>query len=260
MEKESVVSDRENKGAEAIMAKGEAGPPLPPPPLKSARYDDIYFSAQGGLAEKDYIFVGGNGLPGRWEGRQAFTICETGFGTGLSFLAAWRSFSRTALAGQRLDYIGIEKDPLAASEILSVLRGWREEIGGGIFDRFLENYPLRTPGYHRILFPEGEDGRGGACATLTLIFADVNEALPDLDVPGGVDAWFLDGFTPAKNPEMWGPVLFSEMARLSAPGARCATFTVAGVVRRGLESAGFRLEKRPGFGRKNEMLAGVLGT
>ncbi len=251
MKKESAVSDRAEEESEAMAVS---------PPLKSARYDDIYFSAQGGLAEKDYIFVGGNGLPDRWAGRQAFTICETGFGTGLSFLAAWRAFSRTAQAGQRLDYIGIEKDPLAASEILSALGGWREEIGSGIFDGFLENYPLRTPGYHRILFSEYGGGRDGACVSLTLIFADVNEVLPDLDVPGGVDAWFLDGFTPAKNPEMWSAVLFSEMARLSAPAARCATFTVAGVVRRGLESAGFRIEKRPGFGHKNEMLTGVLGA
>lgn len=225
-------------------------------PLTSQRYDDIYFSAQGGLAEKNYVFLGGNDLPARWVGRGAFTVCETGFGTGLSFLATWKAFSETCAPGQRLDYVGIEKHPLAPEEIRAALGGWRAEIGEGIFDGFLESYPLRTPGFHRNIYPLN----GGACLTLTLVFEDVNAGLPEFDAPAGVDAWFLDGFTPAKNPQMWSETLFSEMARLSAPGARFATFTAAGAVRRGLEAAGFRVEKRPGFGYKHDMLAGVFGA
>lgn len=223
-------------------------------PLTSQRYDDIYFSAQGGLAEKNYVFLGGNDLPARWAGRAAFAVCETGFGTGLSFLATAKAFSETAAPGQRLDYVGIEKHPLAPGEIRAALGHWRAEIGARIFDEFLENYPLRTPGFHRILFALDN----AAVIALTLVFDDVNTALPEFDVPAGIDAWFLDGFTPAKNPQMWSEILFSEMARLSAPGAGFATFTAAGAVRRGLEAAGFRVEKRPGFGYKHDMLAGAL--
>jgi tRNA 5-methylaminomethyl-2-thiouridine biosynthesis bifunctional protein len=211
------------------------------------RFDDIYFSREGGFAEKNHVFIAGNNLPARWVGRNSFTIAETGFGTGLNFLSAWTVFERTARPGQKLHYISIEKYPLSWDEIFRAIAPWRQEFGGRI-DRLRTLYPLRVPGFHRIIVNEQ--------VTLTLIFDDVNKAMPQFDTPHGVDAWFLDGFAPAKNLDMWTERVFMEMSRLSAEDATFATYTVAGAVKRGLEAAGFTVEKKPGFGRKNEMLGG----
>ena len=216
---------------------------------RSTQFDDIYFSPEDGLAETQHVFIAGNNLPAVWRGRASFTIAETGFGTGLNFLAAWTAFDRMAQPGQKLHYVSFEKYPLSWDEISGALSPWRNEFGGRL-DRLRGLYPLRVPGFHRIQVSEQ--------VILTLIFDDVNDALPQLDAPGGVDAWFLDGFAPSKNPDMWTEALFSGMARLSSPGATFATFTVAGAVRRGLEAAGFSAEKKKGFGKKKEMLGGVF--
>lgn len=215
--------------------------------LRSKLFDDIYFSAENGLEETRHVFLHSTGLPDVWRDTDRFVIAETGFGTGLNFLAAWSLFNTTARPGQRLDYVSFEKYPLSGTDIAGALQRWRDELGD-LTDRLIQQYPLRIPGFHRLVFDER--------VRLTLIFDDVNEALPQLDVPGGVDAWFLDGFAPAKNPEMWSETVFREMARLSRTGTAFATFTAAGTVRRGLEQAGFAVEKRSGFGRKRDMLAG----
>lgn len=217
--------------------------------LRSAQFDDIYFSPEDGLAEKRHVFISGNNLPAAWAGRDVFTIAETGFGAGLNFVAAWTLFEKTARVGQRLHYVSFEKYPLSWDEISRALAPWRTEFGGRL-DRLRGLYPLRVPGFHRVILSEQ--------VVLTLIFDDVNAALPQLDAPRGVDAWFLDGFAPAKNPEMWTDGLFAEMARLSHAGTSFATFTVASAVRRKLAAAGFKAEKVKGFGRKNEMLRGVF--
>jgi tRNA 5-methylaminomethyl-2-thiouridine biosynthesis bifunctional protein len=211
--------------------------------MRSTQFDDIYFSAEDGLAETRHTFLDGNDLPGAWAGRDRFCICETGFGTGLNMLAAWRLFEESASGDQRLDLISIEKYPLSRDEIRSALSPWdlQQQL-----DRLLDLYPLRVPGFHRLNL--------SARVTLTLIFDDVHDALPQLDAR--VDAWFLDGFAPAKNPDMWTSALFEQMARMSAPGASVATFTAAGDVRRGLAGAGFTVEKRPGYGRKRDMVVG----
>lgn len=215
------------------------------------RFGDIYFSPEDGVAETRHVFLQGNNLPERWTGRSCFTIAETGFGTGLNFLAAWALFEETAGPGQVLDYISFEKYPLSPGEIRAMLEGIAAPAGlSARLDTLLDSYPLRVPGFHRVLL----NGR----VRLTLIFDDVNDALPDLDVPRGVDAWFLDGFAPSKNPEMWTDALFSEMARLSHAGTSAATFTVAGAVRRGLDAAGFSVEKKQGFGRKKDMTVAVF--
>ena len=216
-------------------------------PPRSQQFDDVYFSAEDGLAETRHVFVEGNGLPGRWQGRDRFCIAETGFGTGLNFLAAWKLFDETAPPGAFLDFVSVEKYPLSREEIRTGLAYWAPQLGPYL-ERYLSHYPLRTAGYHRVVF----DGR----VALTVIFDDVNDAFPQLDAR--VDAWFLDGFTPAKNPQMWTPGVFAEMARLSAPGATFATFTAAGDVKRGLREAGFDVRKQKGFGRKRDMLAGCM--
>ncbi len=244
--------------------------------LYNQRFGDIYFSPEDGLAETSHVFLAGNGLPERWRDRDRFTIVETGFGTGLNFLAAWALFEQTAESGQALDYVSFEMFPLARKEIREMLakalspRGEglgegdvtpqtsgfispsplpspRGERGiPGFLEELLEKYPMRVTGFHRISLAGGR-------VNLTLIFDDVNTALPELEIPRGVDAWFLDGFAPAKNPQMWTETLFSGMARLSRDGASAASFTAAGAVRRGLAAAGFAVEKKPGFGRKREM-------
>jgi tRNA 5-methylaminomethyl-2-thiouridine biosynthesis bifunctional protein len=216
-------------------------------PPRSQQFDDVYFSAEDGLAETRHVFVEGNGLPGRWQDRDCFTIAETGFGTGLNFLAAWKLFMETAPSGAFLDFISVEKYPLSAAEIRSGLAHWSADLAPYL-EKFLAQYPLRTAGFHRVVF----DGR----VALTLIFDDVLQAFPTLEAT--VDCWFLDGFSPSKNPDMWAPDVFTQIARLSAPGATFATFTAAGEVKRGLRAAGFDVRKQRGFGRKRDMLTGTF--
>lgn len=214
----------------------------------SEQFDDIYFSPENGLAETAHVFLQGNHLPQEWSGRNDFTIVETGFGTGLNFLSAWKLFEETATAAATLDFVSFEKYPLTKGQIGEALSQWVDYFGGRI-ERLVAAYPLRVAGFHRV--------HVSARVRLTLIFGDVNEMLPELIVPRGVNAWFLDGFAPAKNPEMWSEVLFREMARLSAPGATVASFTAAGAVRRGLAAAGFEVSKTRGYGRKRDMTLAV---
>lgn len=216
--------------------------------IKSAAFDDIYFSPEDGLAESRHVFLQGNNFPQAWANRPRFTIVETGFGTGLNFLAVHELFRRTTSPDKRLHYVSFEKYPLRPDDIRHALARWQDTLPG--LARLIKIYPLRVPGFHRVLF----DDR----VTLTLIFDDVNEALPQLDAPQGIDAWFLDGFAPAKNPYMWTPTVFEQMARLSRPGTTLATFTVAGAVKNGLAAAGFTVKKIKGYGRKREMLTGVF--
>lgn len=210
---------------------------------RSERFDDIYFAVEDGLEETRHVFLAGNGLPERWQGCPCFTIAETGFGTGLNFFSVWKAFEETARPGQRLNFISFEKYPLRAAEIATYLSRWEKEIGPQV-RRLQELYPLRVTGWHTL--------RVSPRVTLLLIFDDVNRALPELEET--IDAWFLDGHAPAKNPEMWSETVFSSMNRLSSRGATAATFTAAGQVKRGLAAAGFTVEKCRGFGRKRDML------
>ncbi|GJL85007.1 MAG: hypothetical protein DHS20C02_07820 [Micavibrio sp.] len=218
--------------------------------LRSQQFDDVYFSAEDGLAETHHVFLKGNDLPGRWQGlgdgKARFVVAETGFGTGLNFLATWKLFEETAEAGQALDFISFEKFPLSVEEIREALALWVDEFEGRV-ENMLGLYPLRVPGFHRIVLNER--------VSLTLVFDDVNEAMAQLEAE--VDCWFLDGFKPASNPEMWSETVFAQMARLSKKGASFATFTSAGFVKRGLREAGFEVRKVPGFGGKWAMLVGV---
>lgn len=214
---------------------------------RSKEFDDVYFSAADGLAETKHVFLEGNGLPTRWKERPQFTIFETGFGTGLNFLAAWKLFRETKDAGVHLDFISVEKFPLNAGQIKEYLSVWGDELKDEL-DALCAHYPTETTGVQKIFMDDK--------TTLTIYFDDVNAALPM--VQQKVDCWFLDGFKPASNPEMWTPSVFENMARLSNPGATFATFTAAGVVKRGLKEAGFDVQKRDGFGWKRDMLVGVF--
>ncbi|WP_083627809.1 bifunctional tRNA (5-methylaminomethyl-2-thiouridine)(34)-methyltransferase MnmD/FAD-dependent 5-carboxymethylaminomethyl-2-thiouridine(34) oxidoreductase MnmC [Salinicola sp. MH3R3-1] len=213
----------------------------------STAYDDVYFSRQDGQAESRFVFLDNNDLPRRfadWRHRRAFTIGETGFGTGLNMLCAWACFDEHAPAEARLHLVSTEMHPLTREALERAWRLWPPLARQAA--RLIDQWPPAVAGVHRLQL----DDR----VTLDLHFGDAADCLSRLD--GQVDAWFLDGFAPSKNPEMWRPELFEAMAAASRPGATFATFTCAGFVRRGLAAAGFRWRKVPGFGRKREMLRG----
>ncbi|MCY1406092.1 tRNA 5-methylaminomethyl-2-thiouridine biosynthesis bifunctional protein MnmC [compost metagenome] len=219
----------------------------------SRAYGDVYFSRASGLDETHHVFLDGNRLPQRFAGLPAsgrLCIGESGFGTGLNFLCAWRLFDQLAPADARLHFVSVEKFPLGLADLERALALWPDLAPWA--DQLLEQYVGIHPGFQRLVFAGGR-------VVLTLLLGDVLETLPELDAR--IDAWFLDGFSPAKNPEMWTAGLFTQMARLSAPGATLATFTSAGFVRRGLIEAGFQMQRVKGFGQKREMLVGdFIGT
>lgn len=216
----------------------------------STRFDDVYFSRDDGLAETDHVFLQGCGLPEAWMaprngGGRHFTIAETGFGTGLNFLATWDLWRDKRPAGGILHYVAVEGFPIARAQIGQVLARFPRLTH--LADRLCAQYPdPAVPGHHRVWF---DDDR----VCLTLVIGEVADALRSLEAE--VDAWFLDGFAPAKNPAMWRPDVLREVARLSAPGASLASFTAAGAVRRSLAEIGFEVVKRSGYGRKRACIA-----
>lgn len=230
--------------------------PLPAPALMwerghtpvAGRFGDIYYSRDGGLAESRHVFLAGNELPHAWQQKDCFCIVELGFGTGLNFLATWDLWRRARTHGSRLHYIAVEGFPLTAAEMRECLAPWDEV--NALARALVTVYPEPQRGFHRV-FPALERGEAGDVA-LTLLYGDAKEMLGQLEARA--DAWFLDGFAPEKNPEMWNGEVFSQMARLSKEGASAATYSVAGEVRRGLDAAGFDVARAPGFGAKREML------
>ena len=211
----------------------------------SGEFADVYHSSQGGLAQARHVFLGGNGLPQAWAGREAFTILETGFGLGLNFLAAWDAWRAAADRCSRLHFISVEAHPLSRQDLSDALAPFDELRA---FSRALVSaWPPPLAGFHRLHFDAGN-------VILTLLLGDVRQMLPQLIAR--VDAFFLDGFSPARNPGMWSPEVVRELARLARPGATYATWTVAGGVRAALSDAGFTTEKREGFASKREMLVG----
>ena len=212
--------------------------------LRSEAFGDVYFSTAGGLAETRHVFLEGIGAPGCFAGRQRFVLGELGFGTGLNFLALWDLWRKSAPPAARLHVVSIEGYPLSTADMAAAHAAFSElaSLAAELRDRL----PPAVAGFHRLRLDGGR-------VALTLLYGPVHGMLENL--AGRVDAWFLDGFAPARNPEMWTPEIFRRIARLSAPGARLATFSAAGAVRRGLAEAGFAVEKRPGFGSKRECLA-----
>ncbi len=212
---------------------------------RSKIFNDVYFSAEDGLAETHHVFLIGNNLPQAWEETQSFTIGETGFGTGLNFLAAWKLFDEYARAGQALHFISVEKYPITAVEIGNALSHWPQlqDYTGQLVNAYPDN-------------PSGVFDHNFGKIRLTVFFDDVIAGLARIEPP--VDCWFLDGFRPASNPDMWSDEVFAQMTRLSRAGTTFATFTSAGFVRRGLSAAGFDVRKVRGFGRKREMSVGTF--
>ncbi|CAN7187774.1 tRNA (5-methylaminomethyl-2-thiouridine)(34)-methyltransferase MnmD [Phenylobacterium sp. LjRoot164] len=210
---------------------------------RSRLYGDVYFSAEDGLAESRAVFLQGCGLPDAWAGRTRFTVGELGFGTGLNILALLDLWRTNAPSGAHLHVFSVEAHSITADEAARALSRWPELAD--LAALLVARWPGRARGFHRIDLPE-------VAATIDLAVMDVETALSAWS--GQADAWFLDGFSPALNPAMWREEILALVAARSAPGARAATFTVAGAVRRGLAAAGFAVDKRPGFGRKRERL------
>ena len=247
------MSDQRKSGPaeNAALEWRENGQPV------SRAFDDIYFSTASGLDETRHVFLGQNRLSERWANLQendVFTVGETGFGTGLNFLATWQLWRQCAPQNARLHFVSVEKFPLRREDLQRALELWPElaEFTAPL----LANYPsFLATGAHRLDFTDG--------VHLTLIIDEASSGfesllLDDANRDGQVNAWFLDGFAPSKNPEMWSEDLFRAISRLSGPQATFATFTCAGIVKRGMRAVGFEIEKVAGFGRKREMLRGQL--
>ncbi len=235
----------------------------------SQRFDDVYFSRASGLDESRYVFIEQNHLPQRWADlppHAHFVIGETGFGTGLNFLAAWDLWRQLAPSGARLHFVSVEKYPLTRNQLQQALQLWPQLQS--LAAELIEAYPPQPArGFHRLIMDKGN-------VTLTLIFDDALAGLRQLQpvsAPGPavaaseaswvgettkVDAWFLDGFAPSKNPDMWSQSLFQTLARLSDIDTTFATFSAAARIKQGLPAVGFEVHKVPGFGRKRDMLRG----
>lgn len=211
----------------------------------STSYADPYWSREGGLDETRHVFLAGNHLPERWQARSTFTLLETGFGSGLNFLCTWKLFRETAPDTARLHYLSVDKHPLRREDLARLYALWPELAP--LASELLDRYPPLVGGFHRLHLE-------GARVHLTLLFGEAADLLAQ--VSARVDAFFLDGFAPSKNPEMWSERIFAELGRLAAPGATFATYTASGKVSRGMTAAGFSVAKRPGFARKREMLSG----
>lgn len=213
----------------------------------SAAYDDVYHSALGGPAQARQVFIAGNQLPQRWQGRDRFVILETGFGTGLNFLATWHAWRDDPQRCRRLHFVSFEKHPFRLDDLATIHHSWREF--SDLADELRRHWPVLVPGTHRIHLDGGQ-------VTLTLIFGDATQQIRAVDA--SVDAFFLDGFSPPKNPEMWSPEFCKGLSRLAAPGATLATWSVAGHVRQALSDAEFEVRKQAGFTGKRQMLVGHL--
>jgi len=211
-------------------------------------FDDVYFSDQSGLEETRYVFLEQNRLQERFAALPVggrLVIGETGFGTGLNFLCAWQLFEQHAVPGARLHFVSVEKYPLSHADLQRALALWPELAP--FAEQLLAQYIAIHQGFQRLILDNGR-------VTLTLLIGDALEQLPQLDAQ--IDAWFLDGFAPAKNPDMWTAELFAELARLAAPGSTISTFTSTGWVRRLINAAGFKMKRTPGIGHKWEILRG----
>ncbi len=214
----------------------------------STAFDDVYFSSDDGLLETEYVFIQGNALISRWQSLadSSFSILETGFGTGLNFLCACKAWLEHAPANAMLHFTSVEKYPLNPTDMHKALQHW--PALQPIADTLLTQYET--------LLNTGTTTLFNNRIRLQVLFGDATECLSKINTKA--DAWFLDGFAPSKNPQMWQPALFEQMARLSHSETTFATFTSAGVVRRGLAAAGFKVNKQPGFGKKREMISGYF--
>ncbi len=223
----------------ALLAFDESGTPI------SSEFGDVYHSAASGPGQAHHVFVSGNDLPARWADTRAFCIVETGFGLGLNFLATWDAWRQDPRRSERLHFVSVERHPFSAADL--ALAHARYPDFARLSADLRAAWPTLVPGMHRLHFDHG-------CVTLTLVFADVAAALPQLLLDA--DAFYLDGFAPERNPDMWSARTMQALARIAKPDATLATWCVARSVRDALGAAGFATDRRAGFGTKRDMLVG----
>ena len=212
--------------------------------LRADDFDDLYFDAKDGLAESQYVFIKGTQLLDKLSASSHLTIAETGFGTGLNFLAVLDLLS--GFPNHQIDYISYESRPLS-SKIMAASHAAFPSLASYSL-ALLDNLPPRWPGLHLRHFNNGQ-------VRLHLYYGEAESLLADSVFQA--DIWFLDGFAPAKNPQIWSPPVLNHVGRLTRAGGHLASFTAAGAVRCGLSAAGFSIQKKPGFGRKRDMIIGV---
>lgn len=208
----------------------------------STRFDDPYYSVVDGRAETDHVFIHGNALHKRWQHMEHCMIGELGFGTGLNFLETVRQWQEIKQYNADLHFVSFEQYPITKEEMEKALSHWPE----------LENLTGRLLKFWLPASTIEFEFSGNI--QLTIHIGDANTLLPKLNFKS--DAWYLDGFSPAKNPELWNEKLMQEVGNHTADDGSFATYTAAGFVKRGLQAAGFNVEKVKGFGRKREMLIG----
>lgn len=219
---------------------------------RSNRFNDGYASPAGAAAETELVFLGGIGAPGIWRNRDDFSIGETGFGLGLNFLMTWAAWRQAAPPRARLHYVSVEGYPLERAALARALDLYRQVPGlSPLIDALCAAFPIRHSGFYRLSLDGGR-------VQLTLLFGPVGEVLSGLQ--GKMDAWYLDGFAPARNPDMWSTDVFQAIAQHTKPGGSIATYTAAGHVRRGLAEAGFAMRKQKGYAHKRERLTGTLAA
>ncbi|GAB4057279.1 bifunctional tRNA (5-methylaminomethyl-2-thiouridine)(34)-methyltransferase MnmD/FAD-dependent 5-carboxymethylaminomethyl-2-thiouridine(34) oxidoreductase MnmC [Uliginosibacterium sediminicola] len=211
----------------------------------SADYADVYHSAHGALDQAQHVFLAGNDLPQAWQGREQFVIVETGFGLGHNFLATWQAWRADPHACQRLHFISVEQHPFTAADLARAHQA--SGAPAALSAALCAQWPMLVPGFQRLEFDGGR-------LVLTLLLGEAAQLLPQCRA--SVDAIYLDGFAPGKNPQMWSAEVFRALAGLSRTGSSLATWSVAGVVRQGLREAGFAVSKAEGFAGKRQMLRG----
>ncbi len=208
---------------------------------RAPNFDDIYHPHAGAFVQAQHVFLNGNGLPARWQGRDRFVVLETGFGLGNNFLATWNAWRHDPLRCRQLHFISIEKHPLTREDLRRVhLASPAQPLA----DELVAAWPPLTPNLHHLSFDAGR-------VQLLLALGDVQQWLPELVAQ--VDAFYLDGFAPSKNPQMWEARVFKALGRLAATGATAATWTAARAVREGLASAGFEVRLGQGTGGKRDI-------
>jgi len=213
-------------------------------------FGDVYYTQGIGIEESNYVYLEGSGFAEALKNRPAqkrFTIGEIGFGVGLNFLLTARHFLKNAKDDQTLTYVTVEKFPVIAEDLKKLYCDWNEL--SELSTELLKQYPVLVPGIHSLTFANGR-------VKLILMLGEAKEMFTNLGLPREqrIDFWYWDGFAPDRNPEAFQNSLFSELPLISAPNAKASSFTAAGWVRRGLESLGYRIHKRPGYGFKRECI------
>ncbi len=250
------MAERRGPLSPAVLGERPHGrsPGVPYSPL----YADLYHSEAGAWAQAEEVFIEGSGLPVRWRGRSRFVILETGFGLGNNFLATWAAWRADPERCDRLVFISVEKHPLTRDDLARV-HGVAQgaEPAKTLATRLIQAWPPLTPGLHTLDFDEPALGRHGAPAGVSLLLGlgDVKDLLPEL--VAAVDAFYLDGFSPDRNPDMWDAHWLSRLGRWAAPEATAATWSVARPLRDALTQAGFEVTRAPGFGSKRDRITAV---